>query len=526
MSDEIFVSGIGLKSKFGSTPDSFWNSLITCNDHGERAICTDIISDELYQENYENYFIDMCTDAIIRAANEAGVDLNDGHGCVILGTGMGLADSFLYEDKIEPDFMSSLDVKIKEKLHTNVSIIIIANACCSSAQAIAFGYDLLMSKEYTYVIAGGVEAYSYITQCGFQRLNAIDKNGCKPFDKDRKGIHIGDGAVFFTLMSVSNKHSYCKLLGHGNTNDAYHIVAPDPTGQYIKNAILTALNYSKIIPNEIDAVVTHGTGTKANDQVEAEALYELFGEIDITAPKGKIGHIGGASGAFGILTAILMLQHQKIPPVVNLNEIDSSIKVNPVIHEGKKKRIRKLLVNCFGFGGTNTVLVCGEAAYEKEVNIKKQVALSEHDFRNSNFSPPNQRTIDDFSRKVLYATHELFCGNLYGIDNERTGAVISTRTGPSCSLKKTSDLIKQYDGYQGVNPSFFPNVMLSTALFYLTNYLDIHGPTCTFYEHDKSYNVALKYCKTQILRGYCDTMIMITANENGWAEGKLISRKG
>lgn len=365
---DAYVTGVGVISKLGNTIEDYWNELNKDDTSEKQTICVnnintkisaDIVSAKKYERNFIEYFLEICCEAINHAIKDAGIILTEQNGCIIVGTGMGIADAFISLQDQPPDFMSQLETKIQNRIKANIKVITIANACCAGAQAIAYAYDLLNTGEYNFVIAGGVEAFSYITYCGFKRLNSIDDTGCKPFDKNRKGIHVGDGAVFFVLKSQKSNPSYCKLLGQAVTIDAYHVVSPEPGGIQISRAIRQALARANAATSEIDAVIAHGTGTKLNDFIEAKVLYEIFEKINVIAPKGKIGHTGGASGAFGLLTAICTLKYQCFPHIVNLNEFDESMEINPVMFRSKNQIVKNLIVNCFAFGGTNTVLVCG-----------------------------------------------------------------------------------------------------------------------------------------------------------------------
>lgn len=365
---KVYITGIGIQSKLGNTLTDFWHGInqdwiqekqsLTIHHH-KKEILADMTSHTMYEENYEEYFLNMCYEAIVSAIHNAKISLTNQEGCIILGTGMGMSDECLKGVNVADAFMSQLACKIQKRLQTKLKVIIIANACCAGAQSIAYAYDLLRVHGYDFIIAGGIEAFSYITYCGFKRLNAIDNTGCKPFDTNRKGIYVGDGAVFYVLRNTNIDGSYCKILGQAVTSDAYHIVAPKPDGSHIYRAISQALHKAKKQQHDIDVIVAHGTGTRLNDRIEGHVIYELFGNIDVTAPKGKIGHTGGASGAFGLLTALCALEFQCIPYIVNLNEQDKTIKFKGRMYKKKHKTINNVLVNCFAFGGTNTVLVCG-----------------------------------------------------------------------------------------------------------------------------------------------------------------------
>ncbi len=365
---DVYVTGVGIISKFGNTIEGYWTELnkdrishmqsISINNQ-QTVISADIVSAIKYESNYIEYFLEICCEAILNAIKDAEIHLNRQKGCVIVGTGMGIEDAFLSRQDQPHDFMSQLEAKIIKRLKVRIKVITIANACCAGVQSIAYAFDMLNIGEYDFVIAGGVEAFSYITYCGFKRLNSIDETGCKPFDKNRKGIYVGDGAVFFALSSHKPKHSYCKLLSQAVTNDGYHVVSPEPDGIQISRAIRQTLTRANVASTEIDVVVAHGTGTKLNDCIEAKVLYEIFGEINVIAPKGKIGHTGGASGAFGLLTAICTLKYQCLPHIVNLKEFDETMKINPVMFKKKNQSIKNVIVDCFAFGGTNAVLLCG-----------------------------------------------------------------------------------------------------------------------------------------------------------------------
>lgn len=353
---DIYINGISVVSKHGTELDMYWRNLNT-----DGSVCSALPYEKKNHNNPEAYFIAICKEGIEASARDAAVTLNMADGCIVVGTGMGLSDLFLYRDNLPYHYLSQLKDKIASALGSDIPVILIANACCAGAQAIAYGFDLLRAGTYQYVIAGGAEVYSRITHDGFRRLYAVDETGCKPFDQNRKGIAMGEGAAFFVLQPSNASNPYCRLLGTSVTNDAYHIVAPAPEGLQIRRAVLQALEQAGLSKAEIDAVIAHGTGTPLNDRIEADVLYELFGEIDVTAPKGKIGHTGGAAGAFGLLTAVCCLKYQQLPYIVNLKVVDDLVKIRPVTYEPKNKKIEHILVNAFAFGGTNTALICGEA---------------------------------------------------------------------------------------------------------------------------------------------------------------------
>jgi len=162
--------------------------------------------------------------------------------------------------------------------------------------------------------------------------------------------------------------------------------------------------------------------------------------------------------------------------------------------------------------------------HAKNIVMINQVLFTDRDFQESGFDPPNSRTMDVFTKKVLFTADQLFNNDVSRIDPEKTGAAVCTRTGAFRSLKNTANTINTA-GYQGINPSFFPNVMLSTALSHLTMYLHINGPSCVFYDTDRHGKDGLHYCIVQLNLCNADGMILICADEDGWSAGKLLVRR-
>lgn len=308
------------------------------------------------REDPVSYLTEMCVSGINKARQKQEIDLEDGHGCIIVGTGMGLSDLYLQGRPSAP--ICTLRNILRTRLRAKV--IVVATACCAGAQAVAYAADLLGGSAYRWVIAGGAEAFSEITECGFQRLKAIDRKHCRPFDKRREGIAAGDGAAFFALRRRCEGMAggLAEIAGCGMTSDAHHPVAPAPDACQAKRAILLALERAGILPAQIDAVVAHGTGTLQNDRIEAGILTELFGAVDVTAPKGLIGHTGRSVRRIrhpycrGDAYAAAYPAHC---PFARAGRVFSN---RPVYGQAKDKQITYVLVNTFAFGGSNTAIVC------------------------------------------------------------------------------------------------------------------------------------------------------------------------
>lgn len=379
-SDEVLITGLGLVSPFGNTFDEYFDGIKNKANvaQGVKAFKFDNLDHipgvEIpglpgYDDPKER-ILKMGETAIKNAILDWGENINEPIKiALVIGSGLGLEDQLVccQEENIDESFLASLGEELKERVELKCEVFYIGNACAAGSHAISYGMDLLNEGCFDLVIAGGVDMLSKVAYAGFLRLNAIDLEGCRPFDKDRKGIMVGEGAVFFVLQkqSVHNKKIkkvYCSLTGSGITNDAYHVVQLKPDGQDIKRTMDEALKFSNMDKTEVDLVVAHGTGTILNDKTEAKVLREYFGEhinsLYVTAPKGAIGHTGGASGAFSILVAIGAILKEVVPPIFNLNNIDEELKITVVYPDFITCSVKAVMVNAFAFGGTNVVIIC------------------------------------------------------------------------------------------------------------------------------------------------------------------------
>jgi 3-oxoacyl-(acyl-carrier-protein) synthase len=240
----------------------------------------------------------------------------------------------------------------------------ISTACSSSANAIFYGARLIRNDIVDVVIAGGVDALAKFTLNGFNTLMILDKEYCKPFDDNREGLNLGEGAGYVVLVSQKvadtlNKPLYCTLRGYNNSNDAYHQTAssPDGTGSYM--AMQGALNKAGLQPSDIDYINLHGTGTPNNDSAEGTAIKRLF-EPDfppMSSTKSFTGHTLGASGGIEAVFSVLAIKHGLIYPNLRFKTRMQELPFAPETHYKKEQPIKNVLSNSFGFGGNCTSLI-------------------------------------------------------------------------------------------------------------------------------------------------------------------------
>lgn len=244
--------------------------------------------------------------------------------------------------------------------HDMVSTI--STACSSSANSVMFGARLIKHGMLDRVLAGGSDSLSKFTLNGFNTLMILDKNHCRPFDKSRTGLNLGEGAAFLVLESekaLGNRTPLCELSGYANANDAYHQTASSPDGYGPFLSMQNALLNAALAPGLIDYVNAHGTGTDNNDLTEGIAIERIFGDSIplVSSTKPFTGHTLGAAAAVEAVISILSIRHQTVFPNLNFSEKIDELHFEPVkeIHTGVE--LKNVLSNSFGFGGNDSTLI-------------------------------------------------------------------------------------------------------------------------------------------------------------------------
>ncbi len=243
-------------------------------------------------------------------------------------------------------------------------ITTISTACSSASNSILLGARMIRTGRLDRVLAGGCESLTKFHLNGFNALKILDKDPCKPFDQQRAGINLGEGAAYLVLESEdslekSGNEPLCELVGWGNACEAFHQTAssPDGTGAYL--AMKKALDMSGLQAGEIDYVNAHGTGTDNNDLSEGRAIENLFGERIpmVSSTKPFTGHTTSAAGSTEAILSIFCLQHQVIWPNLNFREQISELSFSPVEKLLTGVPVNTVMSNSFGFGGNDTSLI-------------------------------------------------------------------------------------------------------------------------------------------------------------------------
>jgi len=242
--------------------------------------------------------------------------------------------------------------------------VIFTTACAAGNYAIGYGYDLLKLGKVDMVIAGGTDAFSYISFTGFNQLGAVAPEKCQPFDKNRKGMIPGEGAGIMVLETLDHAHKRkapicAEILGYGLSCDAFHMTNPQAEGvaRCMKNALLNA----GVKPEEVNYICAHGTGTRHNDRAESQAVKAIFGDkykqVPVSSVKSMLGHTMGAASAIEAISCCMAVNNDIIAPTINYETPDPECDIDCVPNHAREAKINIALNNGFAFGGNNSCLV-------------------------------------------------------------------------------------------------------------------------------------------------------------------------
>lgn len=388
---EIVISGLGVMTSIGSHIEECWDGLLE-GRHGVKKIQAFDVTGQISQlgceiENVFNYFpptgysfgraTSMIMPAIEDALYEAGLDLTQFDSArvgVCIGTTMGEIEGYeaalmhgatlgTYEGG--PQMIGK---NIVQYLGINGPSWTITNACAAGNFALARAVEDLRLDRADVMIVGGVDALSWAAFTGFNSLRAMTPDFCRPFDQERKGLLLGEGAGVIILETMAHVlkrggEPRARVLGYGMNGDAHHITQPDPQAKGAIRAMRQALEMGGILAAEIGYISAHGTGTPANDRMEAVAISSMFGvNMPTSSIKGNIGHTLGAASAIEAAIAVKVLETGLLPFTQHLRKKDPLCQVDVIAHEPRKKKIDYLLSNAFAFGGINSSILLGRVS--------------------------------------------------------------------------------------------------------------------------------------------------------------------
>ncbi|MFH1381210.1 MAG: beta-ketoacyl-ACP synthase II [Candidatus Omnitrophota bacterium] len=406
----VVVTGLGMVTPVGSTIDDFWNALLEGRSGVKRVQCFDPsrfssqIAAEVLDFDPSKYFNSKQirkTDRFVQFAIVAAKDaiLNSGLNLekedrdrigVIIGSGIGGLHTVESEHnkyiergpekgpgKISPFLipmlivnMASGQVSIDLKLKGPNTAV--ATACATGNHAIGDAFRIIQRGDADAMVAGGSEAAITIMGFGgFCALRALStrnddpEHACRPFDKERDGFVMGEGAGVVILEELEHALArkadiYAEMVGYGMSGDAYHITAPDPEGTGAVKCMNFCLKDASFKPEDVDYMNAHGTSTIYNDRIETIAIKKVFGnhakKLAISSTKSVTGHLLGAAGGVETIACALAIKHDIAPPTINLENPDPECDLDYVPNKPRKMKINKVMSNSLGFGGHNATL--------------------------------------------------------------------------------------------------------------------------------------------------------------------------
>ncbi|MFC1495854.1 beta-ketoacyl-[acyl-carrier-protein] synthase family protein [Candidatus Margulisiibacteriota bacterium] len=388
MPNRVVVTGIGLITSIGIGREEFWNNCLA----GKSGISEITSIDTSTFENHRGGEIrefksegdDRCSQLAISATRLALEDakINPkkiGQAGVCMGTTMG--ESLIFEKymnkwlKDGEGRLNSAEINrypchlipsnVAKKFNFSGRNIIIPNACSAGNCAIGYAYDLIHLGLAPSMIAGGSEPFSEIAFYGFNRLGAVSPDFPRPFDKDRKGMMVGEGAGMLLLETLDSalkrKASiYAEILGYGLSDDAHHMTAPHTRGKGMALAMLRALKNANVVREDIDYINVHGTGTMGNDAAETVAIKKVFGRkprVLVSSTKSMLGHTMGAASAIESSVCVLAIQNNIAPPTMNIREVDPKVTFDVLPNKAKQVEINYAMNNGSAFGGNNASVI-------------------------------------------------------------------------------------------------------------------------------------------------------------------------
>jgi 3-oxoacyl-[acyl-carrier-protein] synthase II len=243
---------------------------------------------------------------------------------------------------------------------------VVPTACAAGNYAISIARDWIESGRVDLAFAGGADPLSIVSFTGFGRMFALSPDRCRPFDKNRKGILPGEGAGILVLESLESARArgariYAEVVGYGLSCDAHHPTMPHPEGIGVRMAMQRALRDADLEPRDVDYLCAHGTGTQANDKIEASAIQAFFSEhaseLPVSSLKSMIGHTMGAASAIEAIACVLAIDTGIVPPTINYETPDPACPLDVVPNTARKMQVDVALNNAYAFGGNNSSVV-------------------------------------------------------------------------------------------------------------------------------------------------------------------------
>ncbi len=404
MNRRVVITGLGVVSSIGIGKDTFWESLLQ-GKSGIRAVTSVDTTAHFTHKGGEvdfqpeNFIPEGKVSRLSRASQMALVAAKLAVQDARLtdkdfisartGTCMGITsgpvqviekvnDALVSNTELNKDLLYQLPVQsaaavISKEMGFDGPNFLFSTACSAGNYAIGYGYDLIRMNRADVVLAGASDPFSRISFTGFNQFSAVAPEKCQPFDKNRRGMMVAEGAGVLVLESLQQaraRHApvYAEILGYGLSCDGFHMTTSSVDG--ITVCMKSAMRSARVEIEEVDYISAHGTGTVANDRNECAAIKKVFGArykmIPISSIKSMLGHTMGAASAIEAIACALAVKYNTIPPTINYETPDPECDIDCVPNRARKHEVNIALNNSYAFGGNNACLVIKKYADEKE----------------------------------------------------------------------------------------------------------------------------------------------------------------
>jgi len=391
----IVITGIGAITSIGIGKDAFWEGLLSGKSGISEVSSFDTsqhfthyggevksFHPEDFINSEELHTLSRSSQMAIAAASFAvkDSDLKLDTPELRIGTSIGtttgsvqvierIDEKLIHKELIQKNLICQLPThttpaSIAKKLNFTGPNFMFSSACAAGNYAIAYGYDLIRLGRADIIIAGASDPFSRISFTGFNQFKAVSPDKCRPFDKNRKGMMVAEGAGIIVLESLEyalerNAIIYAEIVGYGLSCDAHHMTQPSVEG--ISQCMKKAMQEAGITPDDVDYICAHGTGTVTNDRVECAALEAVFGgsyrRIPVSSIKSMLGHTMGAASALEAIACALAVKNDIIPPTINFETPDPECNIDCVPNHPRSHVINIALNNSYAFGGNNACLI-------------------------------------------------------------------------------------------------------------------------------------------------------------------------
>ncbi len=396
MTKRVVVTGLGVVTSVGSHLRDFWSNLTGgrsgiskiksfCTDQFDRHYGGEVTEEEGFQilssaekkiyGRATKFALVATTRALEDAKFEGFEDRISKKTGVVIGTTFGEAQiiekaTSLYcsggirnvhrSSNLKQYSPNAISVNIGKRFKCSGPNMVVPTACAAGNYAIAYASMLIKSGVAPVMIAGGADPFSHVSFSGFRRLGVMANSMCQPFDKDREGMLVGEGAAILVLEDYDLAKSrgakmYAEIEGFGFSCDANHMTIPEVGG--IMSVMNNAIASAGVGIRDIDYICAHGTGTRINDKLESEAIKRIFydggNNVPVSSIKSMLGHTMGAASAIEAVASVMAIEAGEIPPTINFNSPDPECDIDCVPNKFRKKVLNRVLSNSFAFGGNN-----------------------------------------------------------------------------------------------------------------------------------------------------------------------------